>query len=165
MPYKVRGPAQDNPAEIETIQLFVRFHPGPSVCVMAGADGDPVPPSIMVLEDGVEEEIVVSGGPSSRIRVSASTPMRLVSEREPAWPGRPVHPAAVPTSATAVPYEYNRMDTRQMTATRTGAGPSPRLSDSLMGQLMEAGTLPMIEYYAEGHRPSARRGFAITPYH
>jgi hypothetical protein len=55
MSYKVRGPAQDNPAEIETIQSFVRIYPGPSVCVMAGADGDPVPPSIMVFGDGVEE--------------------------------------------------------------------------------------------------------------
>jgi hypothetical protein len=49
---------------------------------MVGAEEDPVPPSIMVLEDGVEEEIVASGGPSSRIRVPASVPMRLVSERE-----------------------------------------------------------------------------------
>jgi hypothetical protein len=77
----------------------------------------------MVLEDGVEEEFVASGGPSSRIRVSASTPMRVLPEREPVRPGRLVHPVAVPTSAAAVPYEYDRMSTRQMTATRTGAPP------------------------------------------
>jgi hypothetical protein len=67
MPYKVRRPAQDNPAEIETIQSFVRIYPGPSASVMAGADGDPVPSSIRVFESGGEEEIVASGGPSSRI--------------------------------------------------------------------------------------------------
>jgi hypothetical protein len=110
MPYQVRGPAQDNPAEIETIQSFVRIYPGPSVSVMAGADGDPVPPSIMVLDDGVEEEIVACGVPLSRIRVSASTPMRLVPETEPVRPGRLVHPAAVPTSETAVPSESDRME-------------------------------------------------------
>jgi hypothetical protein len=38
---EVRGPAQDNPAEIDTIQSFVRIYPGPSTSVMAGADGDP----------------------------------------------------------------------------------------------------------------------------
>jgi hypothetical protein len=89
--------------------------------------------------------------------------MRPVSEREPARPGRPVHPAAVNTSATAVPSEYDRMDTRQMTATRTGAGPSPRLSDSLMGQMMEAEHLPMIEYYAEGYRPAGASGVYYHP--
>jgi hypothetical protein len=98
----------------------------------------------MVLEDGVEEEIVASGGPSSRIRVPASAPMRLVSERELACSSRPVHPTAAPSSAAAVSSEYDRMDTRQMTATRIGAGPSPRLYDSLMGQLREAGHLPMM---------------------
>jgi hypothetical protein len=41
MSYKVRGPAQDNPAEIETIQSFVRIYPGPSTSVMVGAEGIP----------------------------------------------------------------------------------------------------------------------------
>jgi hypothetical protein len=49
MPYKVRGPAQDNPAEIETIQSFVRIYPGPSASVMVGAEVDPIPSSVMVL--------------------------------------------------------------------------------------------------------------------
>jgi hypothetical protein len=163
MPYKVRGPAQDNPAEVETIQSFVRIYPGPSTSVMVGAEGDPVPPSVMVLEDGVEEEIVASGGPSSRIRVPASAPMRLVSEREPARSSRPVHPAAAPSGAAAVRSEYDRMDTRQITATRTGAGSSPRLSESLMGQLMEAGHLPMMEYYAEGYRQAGASGSYYQP--
>jgi hypothetical protein len=163
MPYKVRGPAQDKPAEIETIQSFVRIYPGPSSSVMAGADGDPVTPSVMVLEAGVEEEIVASGGPSSRIRVPASAPMPLVSERDPASPGRTVHPAAAPTSAAAVPSEYDRMDTRQMTVKGTGAGPSPRLSDSLMGQLREAGNMPMMEYYAEGYRQAGASGGYYQP--
>jgi hypothetical protein len=95
--------AIDNPAEIETIKSFVRFYPGPSASVMAGADEGPVQPSIIVLEDGVEEKVVDSGGPSSRLRVSASTPMRLVSERDPARSGLPVHPATAPTSAAAIP--------------------------------------------------------------
>jgi hypothetical protein len=111
----------------------------------------------------VEEEIVVSGGPSSRIRVPASAPMRVVSEREPARSGRLVHPAAASTSAAAVPSEYDRMDTRQMTATRTGAGPSPRLSDSLMGQRREAGHMPMIKYYAEGYRQAGASGSYYQP--
>jgi hypothetical protein len=115
------------------------------------------------MEDGVEEEVVASGGPSSRIRVSASTPMRLVPERDPVRPGRLVHPAAVPTSAAAVPSEYDRMDTRQMTATRTGALPSPRLSDSLMGQLREAGHVPMMEYYAEGYCQAGASGGYYHP--
>jgi hypothetical protein len=144
MPCKVRGPAQDDPAEIETIQSFVRIYSGPSTSVMIGAEGDPVPQSVMVLEDGVEEEILASGGPSSRIRVPASAPMRLVSEREPARSSRLVHPAAAPSNAAAFPSEYDRMDTRQIAATRTGAGPSPRLLEFLMGQLREAGHLPMM---------------------
>jgi hypothetical protein len=41
MPYKVRGPAQDNPAEIETIQSFVRIYPGTSTSVMVGAEVSP----------------------------------------------------------------------------------------------------------------------------
>jgi hypothetical protein len=53
MPYEVRGPGQDNPAEIETIQSFVRIYTGPSASVMVGAEGDPVPPSVMVLEEVV----------------------------------------------------------------------------------------------------------------
>jgi hypothetical protein len=125
---------------------------------MAGADGDPVPPSIMVIDDGVEEEIVASGGPLSRIRVSASTPIQIVPERRPVQrrpvrPVRLVHQAAVPISAAAVPSEYDRMEeTRQMAATRTGANPSPRFSDTLMGQLREAGHMPMMEFYAKGYR-------------
>jgi hypothetical protein len=164
MPYKIRGTAQDNPDEIATIQVFVRIYPGPSTSVMVGAEGDPIPPSVMLLEDGVEEEIVASGGPSSRIRLPASAPMRLVSEREPARSGRPVHPAAAPTSAAAVPSEYDRMDTRQMTATRTGAGPSPRLSDSLMGQLRKAWHLPMMEYCYRsfGRIPNCRSEINLT---
>jgi hypothetical protein len=130
---------------------------------MVGAEGDPVPPSVMVLEDGVEEEIVASGGPSSRIRVPASAPLRLVSEREPARSGRPVHPAAAPTSAAAVPSEYDRMDTRSMTATRTGAWRSPRLFESLMGQLREAGHMPMMEYYAEVYRQAGASGSYYQP--
>jgi hypothetical protein len=152
-----------NPAEIETIQSFVRIYPGPSTSVMVGAEIDPVTPSVMVLEDGVEEEIVASGGPSSRIRVPTSAPMWLISEREPARSGRPVHPAAAPTSAAAVPSEYDRMDTRAMTAARTGAGPSPRLSDSLMGQLREAGRMPLMEYYAEGYRQAGASGSYYQP--
>jgi hypothetical protein len=50
------------------------------------------------------------------------------------------------------------MDTRQITATRTGAGPSPRLSDSLMGQMREAVHMPMMEYYAEGYRQAGASG-------
>jgi hypothetical protein len=111
----------------------------------------------------VEEEIVASGGPSSRIRVSTSKPMRLVSEREPARPGRLVHPAAVPTSAAAFPSKYDRMDTRQMTATRTGAGPSAKLSSSLMDQLREAGHMPMTEFYAEGYRQAGASGGYYHP--
>jgi hypothetical protein len=49
-----------------------------------------------------------------------------------------------------------------MTATRTGAGPSPKLSDSLMGQLMEAGHMPMMEFYAEGYRQA---GASSGKYH
>jgi hypothetical protein len=89
--------------------------------------------------------------------------MSLVSEREPARSGRPVHPAAATSSAAAVPSEYDRMDTRQMTATRTGAGPSPRLYDSLMGQLREVGHLPMMEYYAEGYRQPGASGSYYQP--
>jgi hypothetical protein len=111
----------------------------------------------------VEEEIVASGGPSSLIRVSASTPMRLVSEREPARPGRLAHPAAVPTSAATVLSEYDRMDTRQMAATRPGPGPSPRLSDSLMGHLREAGHMPMMEFYAEGYLKAGASGGYYHP--
>jgi hypothetical protein len=55
------------------------------------------------------------------------------------------------------------MDTLKMTATRTGAGPSPRLSDSLMGQLREAGHLPMMEYYAEGYRQAGASGSYYQP--
>jgi hypothetical protein len=84
--------------------------------------------------------------------------MRLVSEREPAPSFFPVHTAAAPTSDAAVPSEYDRMDNRQMTATRTGAGPLPRLSDSLMGQLREAGHMLMMEYYAEGYRQAGASG-------
>jgi hypothetical protein len=130
---------------------------------MVDAEGDPIPPSVLVLEDGVEGEIVASGGPSSRIRVPASAPMRLVSEREPARLSRPVHPATAPSSAAAVSSEYDRMDTRQMTATRIGAGPSPRFSDSHMGQLREAGHLPMMEYYAEGYRQAGASGSYYQP--
>jgi hypothetical protein len=89
--------------------------------------------------------------------------MRLVSEREPARSGRPVLPAAAPTRAAAVPSEYDRMVTRQMTATRIGAGPSPRLSDSLMDQLREAGHMHMMEYYAEGYRQAGASGSYYQP--
>jgi hypothetical protein len=62
-----------------------------------------------------------------------------------------------------------------MAATRTGANPSPMLSDSLIGQLRESGHMPMMEFYAEGsglagasggyyHPPitEAVLGFALT---
>mgnify|MGYP003497534586 FL=1 len=100
----------------------------------------------MVLDDGVEEEIVASGGPSSRVRVPRSEPIRLVSEREPAAP----HPAAVTSDVAANPSEYDRVArTRPLTAARTGVIQSPLLSDSLMEQLVEAGHMPMMEFYAE----------------
>mgnify|MGYP003487330500 FL=1 len=149
MPYQVRGPAQDNPAEIETIQSFVRIYPGSS---MSGTDRDArgsLPPSTSAIDDDVEEEILASGGPAPQVRASASTPMRLISAREPASSDRPVHPAAVPTVAAANPSEYDRMERARRAATaRYEAGPSPMLSDSLMRQLREAGHMPMMEYYA-----------------
>jgi hypothetical protein len=91
--------------------------------------------------------------------------MRLVPERGPVRPGSLVHPAAVTTSAAAVPSDYNRMyRTRQMAATRNGANPSPMLSDFLMGHLREAGHMPMIKFYAEGYRQAgASEGYYHLP--
>jgi hypothetical protein len=142
---------------------------------MAGADGypfhrpswcwvsNPMMDGGLVL-DGVEEEVVASDRPSSRIRVSASTPMRLVPERGPVRPGRLVHPATVPASAAAVQSEYDRMErTKQMAATWNGTNPSPMLSDSLMGQLREVGHMPMMEFYAEGYRQAGASGGYYHP--
>jgi hypothetical protein len=90
--------------------------------------------------------------------------MRLVPERKPVCPGRLVHPAAFPTRAAAIPSEYDGMeDTRQMAATRTGTGPSPRLSDSPMDQLREAGHMPMMEFCAEGYRQAGSSGSYYQP--
>ena len=160
MSYQIRGPAQDKPAETEAVQSFVRVYPGPGIPVATSTDGDLAPPPIMVLDDGVEEEIVASGGPSSRVRVPRSEPIRLVSEREPAAP----HPAAVTSDVAANPSEYDRVArTRPLTAARTGVIQSPLLSDSLMEQLVEAGHMPMMEFYAEGARPFGPPGGYYYP--
>jgi hypothetical protein len=65
MSYQVRGPTHDNPAEIETIDSFVRPYPANWVPMKKSISLGEDTPTPLTFGDASDEEIVASAGPSN----------------------------------------------------------------------------------------------------
>jgi hypothetical protein len=88
MSYQVRGPTHDNPAEIETIDSFVRPYPANRVAMNKSIALDEDNPTPLTFVEASDEEFVASEGPSNtkpqpRLSSGLACPARIPGQRHP----------------------------------------------------------------------------------
>jgi hypothetical protein len=137
----VRGPDHDNPAEIETIDSFVRPYPA-NILMNNPIALDKDTPTPLKFGEASDEEIVASGGPPN------TKPQPMLSS------GLACHariPRSAPPSAPGVS-AYDDMNADPKSATVTPRGSSAELPPSLVSRMQAAGQLSLLEYYARAYR-------------
>jgi hypothetical protein len=150
MSYQVRGPTRDTPAEVETINSFVRRYPAERPFMNTSIALDEDPPMPLPATDASDEEIVASGGPSNtrpliRLASGLSCPVTI--------------PRSAPPSTSGMS-AYDAIDADPKSATVTPRGSSAELPPSLISRMQAAGQLPLMEYYARAYHQTAEGAYA-----
>jgi hypothetical protein len=145
MSYQVRGPTHDTPAEVETINSFVRRYPADRVFMNTSIALDEDTPIPLAADDASDEEIVAREGPSNtrpQIRLASrlACPVQI--------------PRSAPPSASGMS-AYDAIDVDPKSATVTPRGSSAELSPSLISRMQAAGKLSLLEYYTRAYHQTA----------
>jgi hypothetical protein len=149
MSYQVREPTHDTPAEVETINSFVRRYPADRVFVNTSIALDEDPPMPLPADEASDEEIVASEGPSNtrpqlRLASRLACPVKI--------------PRSAPLSASGMS-AYDAIDADPKSATVTPRGSSAELPPSLISRMQAAGQLSLLEYYARAYHQTAEGGY------
>jgi hypothetical protein len=150
MSYQVRGPTLDTPAEVETINSFVRRYPADRALMNTSITLDEDPPMALLVDDASDKEIVASGGPSNTrpqimLASGLACPIKI--------------PRSAPPSTSGMS-AYDDIDGDPKSATVTPRGSSAELPPSLISRMQAAGKLSLLDYYARAYHQTAEGGYA-----
>jgi hypothetical protein len=156
MSYHVRRPTHDTPAEVETINSFVRRYPADRVFMNTSIALDEDLPMPLPADEASDEEVLASGGSMTRGNHSTAKPQPRLSSR-------PACSVKIPRS---VPLQdprmsaYDSMDADPNLATAALRGSSAELPTSLVTRMQAEGHLSLLEYYARAYHQANEGGYA-----
>jgi hypothetical protein len=131
MLYLVRGPTHEIPAEIETLDSFVRPYPADRTPMNTSIALDEDTPTPLTSGEASDEEIMARGGPSTTKPQQMLSSGLYCSARIPRSAPPPAHGMSA----------YDSMDADPKSATVTPRGSSAELPPSLVSRMQAAGQL------------------------